>query len=338
MDIADLPRSAMSHSSGAVPWLSAAESIAVALKDSQDDVRIEALHAIKELNYKGTLDRVLEVLKDSNPEVRKSAVGLLGRIGGEEVVEPLINALKDQDDEVVKSAVRAMGELKDESFIEPLIATIKKNKSYNYEVLRVVKETGSKDDFKEALKRTIREGEYDVLSGGILAKMDRLFFSTLVELLESRSKRFQMNALQAIRDLEKRILDEELIKRVVAKLTAKDEEIVKRAAEAVKSIGVPAAIPLANIMEKTNTQTKSLLKKVFSDVRGLSILENMEKALKGPTKAARTVTTEAVTRFERLIGMVEGAIAEGTREVSRIVKESEKKVTDKTREKSSPKK
>ena len=302
---------------------SSAEKIASALKDKDDDVRIEALHAIKELNYEDTLSKIIEVLEDENAEVRKIAVGLLGRTGGEEVFEPLVSALKDKDEAVVKSAVRAIRELGDESFIKPLIAAIKKNKSYNYEILRTVKEIGSRENFKKAMTKSIKVGEYDLLSGNLISKMEKLLFSSLHELLENRSKGFQLNALKTVRDFEKKIMDEELIKKVVSKLTVRDEDIVKRAAEAVKSIGVPAAVPLANIIERTSAETKALIKKVFSDGQGLGILESMETALRGPTQVAKSVTKESLSLFEKLLGMVESTLTEGTAELSKIAKEVE---------------
>jgi len=315
---------------------SSAEKIAEALRDEDDDVRIEALRAIKELNYPKTLEKILEALKDENAEVRKIAVGLLGRIGGEDVVQPLIDALRDKNESVAKSAVRAMRELKYDSFIKPLIDALKKNKDYNYDILRAVKEIGTRKDFKEAVKKAIKIGEYDLLTGRLVSRMDRIILGSIVELLGSRSKKMQINALTTLQNFEKKIKDEETIKKVVEKLTAADQEIVKKAAEVVKKIGVPAAVPLANIMEKTSKETKVLLKKVFSDMQGLNILESMEKALKEPAETAKSVTKEGLTLFERLIGMVEGALTESAKEISKIVKESEedlKKGIEKSRKK-----
>jgi len=302
---------------------SAAEGISVALTDEDDDVQIEALHAIKELHYEDIIDKVIVVLGDENAEVRRTAVALLGRIGGEEAFEPLVAALKDTDESVVKSAARAMRELKDESFVDPLIKAIRKNKGYNYEILRTIKEIGTKENLKEAMTKAIKVGEYDLLTGSLLSRMEKVLFASLKDLLGNRSKKFQMNALQTVRDFERKIKDEVLIKKVVSKLTVQDEDIVKRAAEAVRNIGVPAAVPLANIMEKTSAETKALINRVFSDSSGLGILESMEYALKEPTKLAKTVTKESLSLFERLIGVVESTIAEGSKELGKIAKETE---------------
>ncbi len=305
---------------------SVADDIAGALKDKDSAVRLEALKAIRDLNFQHTLDKVMEVLEDKDAEVRKMAVGLLGRIGGQEVVEPLTQALTDKDEGVVKSAVRAIAELDDESFVKPLITAMKKGRSFNYEILKTVKTIGSKDNFKEAMKKAIKVGEYDLLTGGLMTKMDTLLFSSLKDLLGGKSKKFQMNALSTVENFEKKIKDQDLIHKVVEKLTSPDLDIVKKAAEAVKSIGVPAALPLAAIMQKTSTETRKLLTTVFSDVQGLLLLENMEATLKKPTKVAKHVTREGLGLFTRLIGMVEGAITDTTRELTQLAKESETEI------------
>ena len=66
-----------------------------------------------------------EAMKDSDPDVRKQAMQALTRLGAPLAYETLVQALKDEDAEVREQAAFSLGQMGDSRAIDPLTAALK---------------------------------------------------------------------------------------------------------------------------------------------------------------------------------------------------------------------
>lgn len=109
-----ISRSVITPQEGASPELEKAslESLVGALKNSNPDVREEAVDLLAELNDRRATPYLAEVLlKDVNEDVRASAADALGEIGSKEAIGSLTRALNDPEAYVRESVVDALADL-----------------------------------------------------------------------------------------------------------------------------------------------------------------------------------------------------------------------------------
>jgi hypothetical protein len=89
------------------------------LRDSQMDVRNEALIVLRRMKSKETLSSIITIsLKDDHPHVRQSAAITLSVFGeeGEEAIPSLVEALRDADTKVVEAAWVALRQITGNEF------------------------------------------------------------------------------------------------------------------------------------------------------------------------------------------------------------------------------
>ena len=102
------------------------ESLILALKDGDTDVRKKAIEALGESKDSRAIEPLIAVLKDEkDTEVRTNAASILGELKDSRAVESLIITLKDNDPNVRRTAVTALGEIKDSRAVESLILALK---------------------------------------------------------------------------------------------------------------------------------------------------------------------------------------------------------------------
>ena len=123
------PTSANRPRSRSASSATAAQSTALtaALKDTDDDVREQAVFALGQLRDPARGRRAWPgALHDAQaPTCGEQAVFALGQIRDRRAVEPLISALKDANADVREQAAFALGQIRDRGAVEALVIALK---------------------------------------------------------------------------------------------------------------------------------------------------------------------------------------------------------------------
>ena len=90
------------------------------LKDKSEDVRREAIYALREIGDEKAVPALIEILEDEDKDedVRSSATQALSNIGDERSVPALIEALNDKYYLVQKQAAAALSKIRDNQKIK----------------------------------------------------------------------------------------------------------------------------------------------------------------------------------------------------------------------------
>ncbi len=101
-----------------------------ALKDSDEDVRGNAVEALGKIGTETAIAGLLKALKDSYFSVRWKAVEALGKIGSETAIAGLLKALEDSNSDVRREAAAALGKIGSETAIPGLLKALKDSNKY----------------------------------------------------------------------------------------------------------------------------------------------------------------------------------------------------------------
>ena len=96
-----------------------------ALKDTDAEVRQQALHTLARFRDPSTVDALIGVLAHTDPEMRRQAANALSHIRDPRAQKALAGALSDKDVEVRRQALFALARLKDPAAFEPLTLALK---------------------------------------------------------------------------------------------------------------------------------------------------------------------------------------------------------------------
>lgn len=96
-----------------------------ALKDSDKEVRQQALQTLSRFRDPSTIDALIGVMSHTDPDMRRQAVFALSNIRDPRTQSALAGALKDQDAQVRRHALFALARQKDPAAYEPLVAATK---------------------------------------------------------------------------------------------------------------------------------------------------------------------------------------------------------------------
>ena len=88
------------------------QGLTEALKDSDADVRRQAMHALARLRVPIAFDALVAALKDEDADIRQEAAFSLGRLRDSRAIGPLSAAIKDREPDVRQQAVFALGQLR----------------------------------------------------------------------------------------------------------------------------------------------------------------------------------------------------------------------------------
>ena len=220
-----------------------------ALKDNDEDVRIEAANHLGYSGDERAIEPLIEALKDDDRSVRSSAASALEYIGDERAVEPLIEALKDNYEYVASSAANSLGQIGDERAVEPLIKALKDDKKLRWSAARALGYIGDEravEPLIEALKDddpSVRR--WAAWSLGEIA--DNRCIEPLIKVLKDDDqdvRKWTIRALGKTNDIR-------AVEHLIEALKDDDEDLRKIAAKALGEIGDERAIePLIDALMK----------------------------------------------------------------------------------------
>jgi HEAT repeat protein/beta-lactamase regulating signal transducer with metallopeptidase domain len=101
------------------------QGLTEALKDSDAEVRKQAMQALARIHAPGMYDVIALALKDADPEVREQAAFALSQMGDQRAVPALVTSLKDTDADVRQQAAFALSQLRSTEAVPALSAALK---------------------------------------------------------------------------------------------------------------------------------------------------------------------------------------------------------------------
>jgi HEAT repeat protein/beta-lactamase regulating signal transducer with metallopeptidase domain len=99
-------------------------ALTAALKDTDNEVREAALHALVQLRDPSVFQPLVQALADASADLREQAAFGLGQLGDRRAVEPLIALLKDQNGDVREQVAFALGQIRDKAAIAALTGAV----------------------------------------------------------------------------------------------------------------------------------------------------------------------------------------------------------------------
>jgi HEAT repeat protein/beta-lactamase regulating signal transducer with metallopeptidase domain len=99
-------------------------ALTAALKDTDQEVRENALQALVQLRDPAVFEPLVQALADASADVREQAAFGLGQMRDRRAVQPLTGALKDSSQDVREQVVFALGQLRDPAAVDGLAAAL----------------------------------------------------------------------------------------------------------------------------------------------------------------------------------------------------------------------
>ncbi len=220
--------------------------IKAALRDKEENVRINAAKAIGRLRDKRFIKPLIKALRNKAVDVRINAAKAIGRLRlrDKRLIGPLIKALGDDDYGVHFWASRAIIKLgfKNEMFVLPLIKALRNKKAIiRYSAAKLIGKLGLKDKrFIKPLLRAFgdknRHVRWNAVGAiGRLGIKDERFIPLLIRALGDREYFIRREAAEAVGKL--RIKDQRFIIPLIKLLDDEEHEVRERAARALGEIG-----------------------------------------------------------------------------------------------------
>ncbi|MFL5393378.1 MAG: M56 family metallopeptidase [Myxococcales bacterium] len=206
----------------------AVDALSAAVRDSEVEVKRNAVQALGEIGAAAATPALLSVLRDPDVETRKQAIEALGEIKSTEAITGISAATKDADAEVRKQAVEALGEISDKRALPALEAA---TRDAEVEVRRqAVESIGQLDDMKSAPQALIAATRDD-------------------------DRGVRKAAAEALGQIE----DEDAVPALIPLTRDKDTEVKHAAVEALASIGGVRAIEvMAALLKDDDPEIRKL--------------------------------------------------------------------------------
>ncbi|MFM6512207.1 MAG: NACHT domain-containing protein, partial [Microcystis panniformis] len=133
-----------------------------ALKDSDSDVRMNAVEALVEIGSETAIPGLLKALEDSEGYVRREAAEALGNIGTETAIPGLLKALEHSDGYVRWKAAEALGKIGSETAIPGLLKALEhSNKDVRENAASALGKIGS-ETATAGLLKALEDSDSDV--------------------------------------------------------------------------------------------------------------------------------------------------------------------------------
>lgn len=248
----------------------------------QDEVRTAASYGAGWAGLESLIPKLAKALRDSQLDVKHNAVMALGRIATPDAVKLLAKAVNDKRGEVRIGAVRALAEIRGEASTKALLEAVRDEK-YMIRVMavRAVARRTTEDGVLKALLRASRDADYGVREQAVAALSHHPVGDEVAEpianALTDSDFGVRTNAclgLAAIADRSSVASDESVVKRVVSVyLDADNARLEKGALECLDALRSPHCVDpliasLASDVETVRARANLALQTVGETSRG----------------------------------------------------------------------
>jgi len=220
-----------------------------ALEHSDGDVRFEAAFALGKIGSETAIPELLKALKDSDGDFfRCKAVEALGEIGSETAIPGLLKALEDSDEYVRMSAAEALGKIGSETAIAWLLKALEDSDEFvRFQAAFALGKIGSETAIPELLKALEDYNNKDVRS----------------------------HAAASLGEIETAIPG------LLKALEDSDDDVRRKAAEALAEIGTETAIPgLLKALEHSKEYVRGYAAFALGNIGTETAIPELLKALK----------------------------------------------------------
>lgn len=237
----------------------AVDPLAALLKDSDINIRREAIKALGTIGDSRAVTPLLIVFKDNYSSTKKAAAKALGQIGDSRAIDPLLAILTDngQDQDVREEAAEALGKIGNKA-VEPLITELKNDDQLSQSLIaKALGITGDKraaEPLVEVLKKndntkTISEALVQIGDDAIepmIAELSAMDMETgFNEKWRSAMEKTLANLGEHARD---KLL--EVAASQVVMLNDEDESNQIKAARILDNLGYPVKKPLIHSLDR----------------------------------------------------------------------------------------
>ncbi|NCR98274.1 MAG: TIR domain-containing protein [Microcystis aeruginosa L311-01] len=268
-----------------------------ALKDSDEDVRGNAVEALGKIGTETAIAGLLKALKDSYFSVRWKAVEALGKIGSETAIAGLLKALKDSDKDVRSNAVVALCKIGSETAIAGLFKVLEhSDKDVRGKAAFALGKIGSETAIPRSLKalensdRNARRSAAFAL--GKIGSEEAI--PVLLKALEDSDGYVRWKAAAGLA----KISSETAIPGLLKALEDSDEDVRGNAVWVLGNIGSETAIAgLLKTLEHSNKDVRGKAAEALGNIGSETAIPGLLKALEDSNKDVRMYAAEALGKI-----------------------------------------
>ncbi|MCZ8161515.1 MAG: HEAT repeat domain-containing protein, partial [Microcystis sp. LE19-196.1B] len=264
-----------------------------ALKDSDEDVRGNAVEALGKIGTETAIAGLLKALEESNKDVRWKAAFALGKIGSETAIPGLLKALKDSDKDVRSNAVVALCKIGSETAIAGLFKVLEhSDKDVRGNAAFALGKIGSETAIPRSLKALENSDRNARRSAAFaLGKIgSETAIPVLLKALEDSDGYVRWKAAAGLA----KISSETAIPGLLKALEDSDEDVRGNAVWVLGNIGSETAIAgLLKTLEHSNKDVRGKAAEALGNIGSETAIAGLLKALKDSDEDVRMYAAEA---------------------------------------------
>jgi HEAT repeat protein len=251
---------------------------------------------VAQAEQRGDLQSLVLALKDEDADVRGEAAAALGELGDPTAVPMLIRTLDDQEAEVRLSAIQALGELGDAQAVPDLIEVLASSRSIGGELRADEQEAaanvlGQLGDVR-AVKPLVRyAAENQEAALAAIVQIGRPAVDPLAEVLQGRSRAARRVAAEALGEIGGPRAAEALVASIATSYTA--------VSEALLTIGEPAVEPLIEALAAKNAVVRSTAAEILGQLKDRRATAGLKAALADPERQVAEAASGALAELYR---------------------------------------
>ena len=280
------------------------EPLILALKDSDDWVRIKAVEALGNIGSDKAVDPLIPTLNESHHNVRCEAAKALGNIGSDKAVDPLIQ-LFNSDEYLHKEVAEALAHIGSDKAVEFLIQLRNSDKCLLENALEVLtnirsqiqyvptKETWVSDETIDALNDSDDGVRRDAAEALGKISSDKAV-EPLIEALKDLDNYLRMRAVEALG----KIGSDKVIEPLIQSLKDSDDFVRMSAVEALGKIGSDKVIePLIQSLKDLDDFVLRIAVEALGKIGSDKAVNPLIEALKDKDPYVRRSAVEALGRI-----------------------------------------
>ncbi|MFO0148879.1 MAG: HEAT repeat domain-containing protein [Microcystis sp.] len=268
-----------------------------ALKDSDEDVRGNAVEALGKIGTETAIAGLLKALEESNKDVRWKAAFALGKIGSETAIPGLLKALKDSDKDVRSNAVVALCKIGSETAIAGLFKVLEhSDKDVRGNAAFALGKIGSETAIPRSLKALENSDRNARRSAAFaLGKIgSETAIPVLLKALEDSDGYVRWKAAAGLA----KISSETAIPGLLKALEDSDEDVRGNAVWVLGNIGSETAIAgLLKTLEHSNKDVRGKAAEALGNIGSETAIAGLLKALKDSDGDFRRKAAEALGKI-----------------------------------------